>query len=140
MTDKGSFYDTNVIAAYLFKEEGRYERAYEVLRKYGRRAISIISIHEIHVLSIRSGVDDKFLSIKGDLDRLFDVIGLTQGTCMRASDLRVDLRIPEVDSLILATAVENGYRDFYTFDGDFRDLDEKNVGVTRIHYLGSLEP
>lgn len=139
MRGKESFYDTNVLAAYLFREEGRYKRAYEVMAKHRRRAISIISIHEIHVLSIRLGVSDRFLRIKDDLDRLFDVIGLSQGTCIRASNLRVNFKMPEVDSLILSTAVENGYRNFYTFDADFEELNGEKVGETTIHYLTSSE-
>ncbi len=135
MTVREALYDSNVIAAYLFREEGRYEQASWVLNKHRSRAISIISIHEIHTLSLRNGVEDRFLRIKEDLVRLFGVLELTQGICLRASRLRMKFSIPEVDSLILATALEEGLRNFYTFDRDFKDLNGKRVDGTLIHYI-----
>ncbi len=130
-------YDSNVIAAYLFEEEGRHKGARRVLSRHHSRAISVISIHEIHTLSLRNGVEERFLRIKEDLNRLFDVLELTQGICLRASRLRMEFGIPEVDSLILATAVEERFRNFYTFDRDFKDLDGERIEETFIHYIES---
>ncbi len=45
------------------------------------------------------------------------------------------LGLPEIDALILATAVVNGFSEFYTFDGDFEGLDGKRVGATLVRYL-----
>ncbi len=130
-------YDSNVIAAYLFEEEGRHKGACRVLSRHHSRAISVISIHEIHTLSLRNGVEERFLKIKENLIRLFDVLELTQGICLRASRLRMEFGIPEVDSLILATAVEERFRNFYTFDRDFKDLDGERIEETFIHYIES---
>jgi len=53
-----------VLIAYLFKEENRFDDAKDVLKKHTTRALSIISIHEIHVYSIKFGVENKFLKVK----------------------------------------------------------------------------
>ena len=56
MRDSSGFYDTNVLVAYLFREEGRFDRAREVLRRHVVKALSIISIHELHMYSVRFNV------------------------------------------------------------------------------------
>lgn len=55
---------------------------------------------------------------------------------MTAARIRLERGVPEVDSLILATAVEAGYDTFYTFDVDFRRLNGETIGQTKIVYLG----
>lgn len=130
-----AFYDTNVLIAYLFKEENRFDIARNVLRKYFVRGISIISIHEIHLYSLKFNIEGKFLEIKDLIHRLFKIIPITQDTCIRASHLRRDYKLPEIDSLILATAINMEYRHFYTFDKDFETLDNKKLENTVIHYL-----
>ncbi len=70
MREGRGFYDTNVLIAYLFKEENRFDVAKDILRKHTTRALSIISIHEIHVYSIKFGVENKFLEAKTLLHKL----------------------------------------------------------------------
>ncbi len=132
----GNFYDTNVLAAYLFKEENRFEAAKEALTRKGARGISVITVHEIHHLSLKFGVEKRFAEIKGTLDSLFRVIPLDQRACLRASEFR-KLGLPEVDALIFATAVTNGFNEFYTFDGDFEDLDGRRMSETVVRYLST---
>ena len=56
-----TFYDSNILTAYLFDEEGRSGVARHVLKKHSLKAISIISMHEIHMYSIRFGVEERFI-------------------------------------------------------------------------------
>jgi len=130
-----AFYDSNVLIAYLFEEEGKFEVAHRILKKYKLRAISVIAIHEIHMYSLKYNTENKFLQIKDILDRIFKIMPLTQEACIRASYLRIEYNLPEVDSLILATAVKAKYRNFYTFDKDFEQLDGKEIEETTIHYI-----
>ena len=122
--------------AYLFREEGRFEIAREVLKKHVVKALSIISIHEIHMFSIKLGVEEKFLKVKEFIHKLFRIEPLEQDVCIRASYLRKEFSLPEVDSLILATAIHFKYNHFYTFDKDFEKLNNKVIEKTIVHYLG----
>jgi len=130
-----AFYDSNVLIAYLFLEQNRFDVARQVLKKHLTKAMSIISIHEIHAYSMRLGVEERFTNIKKSLHKLFKIIPLTQSMCVKASHLRRIYGLPEVDALILATAVIEGYPHFYTFDKDFEDLDGKKVEETLVHFL-----
>jgi len=85
--------------------------------------------------SVRFNVEDKFSGIKNLLYRLFKVVPPDQDVCIRATYIRRSYKLPEVDSLILATAVQGGYTHFYTFDDDFEELDGKRIENTVIHYL-----
>ena len=130
-----AFYDTNVLVAYLFGEEGRFETAQRVLREHALKAISVIAVHEIHMYSVKFNVEDKFIKAKELLHKLFKIVPLNQDICLKASYIRREYRLPEVDSLILASAVHERYKHFYTFDGDFEELNGKAVEETMIHYL-----
>jgi len=59
-----AFYDTNILIAYLFREEGRFDVAEQVLRKHVSKAMSIISIHEIHMYSVKFDVLRSYLLAK----------------------------------------------------------------------------
>lgn len=130
-----AFYDTNILIAYLFKEERRFNIARHVLRKHSLKAVSIISIHEIHMYSIKFNVEDKFINIKESLHKLFKITSLNQNICIKASHIRKKHKLPEIDALILATAVNEKYPYFYTFDKDFEKLNGKRIEKTTIHYI-----
>ena len=104
-----AFYDTNVLIAYLFREEGRFSAAESVLRKHYLRAISVISIHEIHMYSVRYGVEDRFAKVKELIHKLLKIIPINQDICLKATHIRRKHDLPEVDALILATAVHEKY-------------------------------
>ncbi|WP_341871675.1 PIN domain-containing protein [Pyrolobus fumarii] len=70
------------------------------------------------------------------LERVFKIHELARGAALTAARIRLERGVPEVDSLILATAVEAGYDTFYTFDVDFRRLNGETIGQTKIVYLG----
>ena len=133
--DNRAFYDSNILIAYLFREEGRFETAREVLKKHLSKAISIISIHEIHMYSIKFNVEDKFIKIKESLHNLFKIIPLNQDICVETSHIRRRYRLPEIDALILATAIHEKYTHFYTFDKDFEELNKIRIKETMIYYL-----
>ena len=133
---RGAFYDTSVLTAFLFGEEDRFEIFREVLEKHVTRAISIISIHEIHACCLKFGVEERFAGLKEILHKLFKIVLLDQGACIEASYMRKVHELPEIDSLMLATAVRGGYGHFYTFDRDFEKLNGNKLGATVIHYLG----
>ncbi len=135
MKDESAFYDTNVLIAYLFREENRFRIAQKVLRRHASKAISIITVHEIHTYSIRFNVEEKFIKAKELLHKLFKIVPLNQDICLKASYIRKNYRLPEIDSLILASALHGKYKHFYTFDEDFRELNDKIIEETRIHYL-----
>ena len=130
-----AFYDTNVLIAYLFREENRFETAKRVLKKHSLKALSIISIHEIHMYSIKFGVENRFMEIKEPLHSLFKIIPLSQDICIKASHIRRNYKLPEIDALILASAVHEKYKHFYTFDKDFEKLNNNRIMETIIHYL-----
>jgi len=133
--DSRAFYDTNVLIAYLFKEERRFNIAKQVLRKHTLKAVSIISIHEIHMYSIKFNVEDKFINIKEPLHKLFKITPLNQNICIKASHIRRKYKLPEIDALILATAVYEKYPYFYTFDKDFEKLNDIKIEETTIYYV-----
>jgi len=133
--DNRGFYDSNILIAYLFKEEDKFNIAKEVLEKHFIKALSIISIHEIHMYSVRFNVEDKFMKIKETLHKLFKIIPINQDICVKASHLRKEYKLPEVDSLILATAIHHKYKHFYSFDKDFEKINNKIIEGVRIHYL-----
>ncbi len=135
MKGETGFYDTNVLAAYLFREEGRVHIAKQVIMNHIVKGISIITIHELCTLSIRFNLEDRFNSIKEQLEKIFKIVSLDQESCLIASHLRKEYELPEIDSLILASAIRNKYRHFYTFDRDFEKLDEITIDQTTIHYL-----
>ncbi|MCE4599764.1 MAG: PIN domain-containing protein [Desulfurococcales archaeon] len=58
--------------------------------------------------SIRYKVEDRFIRIKELLHELFKVEPITQDVCMKASRIRIKYGLPEVDALILATAINGG--------------------------------
>ena len=129
------FYDTNVIAAYMLSEEERAEKAEEALRACMERGLSVITIHELVYLATRKGLGGKLGEALMLIKSVFRIHGLGEKEALRAAGIRAEYRLPEVDSLILATAVENGYQVFYTFDSDFRKLNGLTLGGTRIVYL-----
>jgi len=132
---KGAFYDTNVLVAFLFREEGGFETASKALKKHAARAISVISIHEIHAYCLKFSVEDRFTKLKNMLHKLFKITPLDQNACIKASHIRKTHKLPEVDALILATAVHGGFNHFYTFDRDYAELDGSKLEATVIHYL-----
>jgi len=52
-----ALYDSNVLIAYLFREERRFDIAREVLAKHPDRYMSIISVHEIGYYSRKMGTE-----------------------------------------------------------------------------------
>jgi len=129
------FYDTNVLIAFLFAEKDRIDIAKKVIRKHLVKAFSIISIHELYFFSVKYGVEERFKQIKEYIEQIFKVEHLTQEICLEAARLRREYRLPEVDSLILATATINNYAYFYSFDEDFKELDNERIRNTTIYYL-----
>ncbi len=129
------FYDTNVIAAYMLSEEERVETAEEVLEACSERGLSVITIHELVYLAIRRGLGDRLSEALMLVQSAFKIHGLGEREAIRAAGIRAEHRLPEVDSLILATAVENGYQVFYTFDSDFERLNGLRVRGTRVVHL-----
>ncbi|MHC1628554.1 MAG: type II toxin-antitoxin system VapC family toxin [Candidatus Nezhaarchaeales archaeon] len=135
MREIRAFYDTNVLIAFLFREEDRFLKAYRVLEEHGAKGLSIISIHEIHMYSIRYSVEDKFMEIKRLLEGFFNIIGLNQDTCIIASRLRSSFNLPEVNSLIFASAIASRYDVFYTFDRDFEPLNGDVIEGVKVVFL-----
>ena len=129
------FYDTNVLAAFMLRERGRFETARRVLRACSVRGVSVLSIHELYVVAARRGVAERFTEAKQLIERAFKLHGITQEVSIKAGEIRLRYGIPEVDSIILATAVESGYSVFYTFDADFQKLNGETVETTRIAFL-----
>jgi len=103
--------------------------------KHTVKAISMISTHEVHVYSLKFNVGNRFIEVKDILHKLFRIESLNQGVCIKASYFKRNYKLPEIDSLILATAVCYKYDHFYTFDKDFKELDNKMIEKTLIHYL-----
>lgn len=129
------FYDSNILIAYLFKEEKRFEKADKALKIHPVRAVSIITVHEIHFYSVKYHVENRFLRVKKALNRMFKILPLNQKICVKASRLRSQYGLPEIDSLILATAVSARYEEFYTLDRDFTMLNGKTVEATRVNFI-----
>ena len=127
-----AFYDSNVLIAYLFREERRFDIAKEVLAKHSNRYMSIISIHEIGYYSRKMGTEVKFMEIKPKLSELIKPLQIDQETCIRAITLRSLEKLPEIDSLIAATAIRYNIDYFYTFDEDFTHLNNRKMQNTLI--------
>lgn len=86
--------------------------------------------------SIRYGVESKFIEVKRMLEELFNIIDLSQDACIIASRLRYSFNLPEVDSLVLASAIASKYDVFYTFDGDFKVLNGRVIEGVKVMFLG----
>ena len=140
MTEKrqndSCFYDTNVLAAFMLSEEGRLEAARMVLRKCSVRGISILSIHELLVVAERRSAGNRFAEAKQLVEKAFGVHGVSQEVAIRAAMLRLEHGLPEVDAIILASAVVNGYKEFYSFDADFQRLNGRVIDSTKVVYRG----
>ncbi len=131
------FYDTNVLAAYMLAEEGRLGRAEEAIRSCSERGVSVVTLHELAYIAFKRGLGEKLEEALLLVESVFRVHGLSRDAAILAARLRVEHRLPEVDALIAATAVAEGYSVFYTFDSDFERLDGRLIGgTTRIVYLG----
>jgi len=130
------FYDTDVVAAFMLGEEGRFDVAKRVLRRCSIRGVSVLSIHELLVVAERRGVGDRFAEAKQLVERAFRVHGVSQEVAIRAAMLRLEHSLPEIDAIILASAVVNGYEEFYSFDTDFQELNGRVIGSTKVVYLG----
>ena len=129
------FYDTNVVAAYILGEEERVEIAERVLRGCTARGISVITLHELAHIALKRGLEARLGEAITLLERAFKIHELTRDASLKAARIRLEYGIPEVDSLILATAVEAEYNTFYTFDADFSRLHGEVIGQTRVVYL-----
>jgi len=127
-----ALYDSNILIAYLFREERRFDIAKEVLAKHSNRYMSIISIHEIGYYSRKMGTEVKFVEIKPKLSQLIKPLQIDQETCMHAINLRSLEKLPEIDSLIAATAIRYNIDYFYTFDQDFTQLNNRRLRNTII--------
>jgi len=136
LRNASAFFDTNVVAAYVFEESNRLEIAYKVIKSFAVRGISIVSIHELYNIALRLGVASRFSEAKRLIEKAFRVHPLSQEICLKAAELRHSYKLPEVDALILATAILNNYTKFYTFDDDFRPLHGTTIQNTEIYYLG----
>ncbi len=130
------FYDTNVLAAYMLAEEGRLEKAEEAIRSCGERGVSVLTLHELAYIALRRGLGEKLGEALLLVEGVFRVHGLSRDAALLAARLRVEHSLPEVDALIMATAVVEGYEVFYTFDSDFEKLNGKVLSGTMVSYLG----
>ena len=127
-----ALYDSNILIAYLFREERRCDIAKEVLAEHSNRYMSIISIHEIGYYSRKMGTEIKFMEIKPKLSQLIEPLQIDQETCMHAINLRSLNKLPEIDSLIAATAIRYNIDYFYTFDQDFTQFNNRRLRNTMI--------
>ncbi len=130
------FLDTNVLATYIFKERGRFEIARRSVKRSTIRGISVITIHELYLIAKKLNVADRFFEAKELIEKAFRVHPLSQEVCIKAAELRYSYKLPEVDALILATAIVNKYSEFHTFDNDFQHLEGSVLEGTKIVYLG----
>ncbi len=129
------FLDTNVLAAYIFRERNRFETARRSVKCSTVRGISIITIHELYTLAMRLGTGDRFPEAKRLIEKAFNIHPLSQEVCIKAAELRHTYRLPEVDAVILATAIVNRYSEFHTFDRDFQHINGMKLESTKIVYL-----
>lgn len=127
-----AFYDSNILIAYLFAEEDRFDIAKEALAKHQERYTSIISIHELGYYSTKMNVEERFFRIKPKIYQLVKPLSLDQEVCLRAIQLRSTYKLPEIDALIAATAIHHNINYFYTFDEDFRNIQNKKIQNTKI--------
>jgi len=125
-----------VVAAYILGEEEREETAAEALHSCTVRGASIITLHELAHILLRRSLGTRLEDVLALLERAFTLHGVTREVAVTAARLRLSHRLPEVDALILATAVEEGYDVFYSFDNDFAELDGQEIGSTTVRYLG----
>ncbi len=130
------FYDTNVLAAYMLAEEDRLEKAEKAIRSCGERGVSILAIHELAYIVLRRRLEEKLGEALLLVERVFRVHELSREAALLAARLRVEHGLPEVDALVVATAVVEGYEVFYTFDRDFEKLNDVVLDGTRVVYLG----
>ena len=127
-----ALYNSNVLIAYLFREEHRFDVAKEVLAMHSDRYMSIISVHEIGYYSKKMGTENKFMEIKPKLIQLIKPLQIDEEICMQAINLRSLEKLPEIDSLIAATAIRYNVDYFYTFDEDFTRLNNTKIRNTTI--------
>jgi len=71
------------------------------------------------------------MEIKPKLSQLIKPLQIDQETCMRAQ-LRTLEKLPEIDSLIAATAIRYNLDYFYTFDDGFTRLNNRKIQNTTI--------
>ena len=72
------------------------------------------------------------MEIKSKLSQLIKPLQIDQETCMHAINLRTLEKLPEIDSLIAATAIRYNLDYFYTFDDGFTRLNNRKIQNTTI--------
>ena len=91
-----ALYDSNVLIAYLFREEHRFDIAKEALAMHSDRYMPMISIHEIGYYSRKMGTENKFMEIKTKLSQPIKPLQIDQETCMHAINLRTLEKAPRI--------------------------------------------
>ncbi len=115
---KENLIDSTVVVAFLKKElSGEAKRQLEESESH----ISIISFAEVARFFHLAGKSRDWNVVKAALAEEFDVLGLSKRTCELAAAVAVKTGLALADSLIYATALENGLP-LVSRDGDFKGL------------------
>lgn len=104
-----SVYDTRFFVEYFYSDdESVLTRLKEDLKSTRRRAVSVVTIHEIYKLVLeREGRD--VAKLRGEtIRRDFEVVGMDYELAIESAEIRRKYRIPLADSVILATAQRLG--------------------------------
>lgn len=104
-----SVYDTRFFVEYFYSDdESVLTRLKEDLRSTRRRAVSVVTIHEIYKLVLeREGRD--VAKLRGEtIRRDFEVVGMDYELAIESAEIRRKYHIPLADSVILATAQRLG--------------------------------
>jgi predicted nucleic acid-binding protein len=121
MPDK-RVYDTRFFAEYFYSPDQQLVRKLkEELRKDLERFVSSLTIHEIHRLVVNSDGKDVALLRSKTINRDFQVIDVNFDIAVKSAELRSKCQMPMADSVIAATALQEGCL-LFSDDAHFKQI------------------
>ncbi len=91
------------------------------IRDVGELLVPTVCIYEVYKATLRKRGDEEALEAVGAMRR-GRVVDLDLDTAIDAADLSLELRLPALDSIVLATARKHGAT-LWTQDEHFRGID-----------------
>jgi predicted nucleic acid-binding protein len=92
--------------------------------------VSVLTLGELLYLTIRIGKPDQGRKMIGGIERTSVVIDVDRRIAERAATIKAGRGIPYVDSIIIASFLQNGCKEIHTKDGNhFGEIKTKGVKV-----------
>lgn len=100
-----SVYDTRFLIEYFYsKDKQLLERAAQEIRRTREKLISVTTLHELYLLTLRKEGREVANLRKEAVKSEFEIVPIDEATAIQAAILRLKYGMPMGDSLIAATS------------------------------------